>query len=87
MIKKVEDQDNQSLTEFENSNRVYLENSNSTIKIPMREISLTPTNKADGTTEENEPVRVYDTSGAWGDEEFDGDYTNLISYRLMQLNN
>lgn len=74
MIKKVEDQDNQSLTEFENSNRVYLENSNSTIKIPMREISLTPTNKADGTTEENEPVRVYDTSGAWGDEEFDGDY-------------
>ena len=74
MIKKVEDQDNQSLTEFENSTRVYLENSNSTIKVPMREISLSPTNKADGTTEENEPVRVYDTSGAWGDEEFDGDY-------------
>ena len=74
MIKKVEGQDNQSLTEFENSTRVYLENSNSTIKVPMREISLSPTNKADGTTEENEPVRVYDTSGAWGDEEFDGDY-------------
>ena len=42
----------------------------------MREISLSPTNKPDGTKEENEPVRVYDTAGAWGDQNFNGEYSD-----------
>lgn len=33
----------------------------------MREISLHPTKGFDGKIEQNEPVRVYDTSGPWGD--------------------
>ena len=76
MIKKVEGLDNLSLTEFENSKRVYIENGDSTVKVPMREISLSPTNKPDGTKEENEPVRVYDTAGAWGDQNFNGEYND-----------
>jgi phosphomethylpyrimidine synthase len=76
MIKKVEGLDNLSLTEFENSKRVYIENGDSTVKVPMREISLSPTNKPDGTKEENEPVRVYDTAGAWGDQNFNGEYSD-----------
>jgi phosphomethylpyrimidine synthase len=74
MIKKVEDLDNLSLTEFENSKRVYVESKDSSVKVPMREITLSPTNKQDGSIEENEPVRVYDTAGAWGDESYKGEY-------------
>ncbi len=38
------------------------------VRVPFREITLTPTQIADGTVEINEPLRVYDTSGAWGDD-------------------
>ncbi|MFN6962553.1 MAG: phosphomethylpyrimidine synthase ThiC [Pyrinomonadaceae bacterium] len=37
------------------------------VRVPFREISLTPTRAMDGTIEENPPVRVYDTSGPWTD--------------------
>lgn len=37
-------------------------------KVPFREIELTPTNLPDGKIEINESIRVYDTSGLWGDE-------------------
>src|SRR3954470_22254814 len=37
------------------------------IRVPMREISLSPTKAMNGQSEPNEPVRVYDTSGPWGD--------------------
>jgi phosphomethylpyrimidine synthase len=39
----------------------------------MREIPLAPTRRPDGSSEPNEPVRVYDTSGPWGDPGFHGD--------------
>ena len=74
MIKKVEELDTKNLTEFTNSERIYVGNDNGSIKVPMREIKLSPTKKTDGTIEENEPVRVYDTSGPWGDKNFQGDY-------------
>jgi len=45
------------------------------IRVPMREIELSPTRRADGSIEVNEPVRVYDTSGPWGDPDFHGDVT------------
>ncbi len=37
------------------------------LRIPFREIALTPSKAMDGTLEENSPVRVYDTSGPWTD--------------------
>src|SRR5689334_16298086 len=37
------------------------------IRVPFREISLSPTKTISGEIEVNEPVRVYDTSGPWGD--------------------
>ncbi|HEY3864276.1 MAG TPA: phosphomethylpyrimidine synthase ThiC [Verrucomicrobiae bacterium] len=43
------------------------------LKVPMREISLHPTQARSGRAEPNESVRVYDCSGPWGDESFAGD--------------
>src|SRR6476469_3984008 len=37
------------------------------LRVPFREISLAPTKTMSGQIEVNEPVRVYDTSGPWGD--------------------
>ena len=45
------------------------------IRVPFREISLAPTKTMSGEVEVNEPVRVYDTSGPWGDIDFHGDAT------------
>jgi phosphomethylpyrimidine synthase len=45
------------------------------IRVPVREISLAPTKSINGEIEINEPVRVYDTSGPWGDPDFHGDVT------------
>ena len=42
------------------------------IRVPFREISLAPTKTMSGEVEVNESVRVYDTSGPWGDPDFDG---------------
>lgn len=46
------------------------------IRVPMREIRLSVTRLADGSVRANQPVVVYDTSGPWGDPEFDGDPRN-----------
>jgi phosphomethylpyrimidine synthase len=43
------------------------------LRVPFREISLAPTKSMNGEIEMNEPVRVYDTSGPWGDPDFHGD--------------
>jgi len=45
------------------------------IRVPFREISLAPTKSINGAIEINDPVRVYDTSGPWGDPDFHGDVT------------
>jgi phosphomethylpyrimidine synthase len=42
------------------------------IRVPMREIKVTPTKTVSGAIEENAPVRVYDCSGPWGDPKFTG---------------
>ncbi|MFL6285619.1 MAG: phosphomethylpyrimidine synthase ThiC [Pyrinomonadaceae bacterium] len=52
-----------------NSQRVYVEGRTEGVRVPFREVSLQPTRMPDGRVEENEPVRVYDTSGPWGDTE------------------
>jgi phosphomethylpyrimidine synthase len=43
------------------------------LRVPLREISLRPTKLLNGQGEVNEPVRVYDTSGPWGDPDFRGE--------------
>jgi phosphomethylpyrimidine synthase len=52
-----------------NSRKVYVAGSlHPDLRVPFREISLAPTKTMSGEIEVNEPVRVYDTSGPWGDE-------------------
>ena len=63
---------------FKKSRRVYIEGSRPDIRVPMREVELSPTRLPDETLEQNDPVRVYDTSGAWGDPEFHCDCTQGI---------
>ncbi len=53
---------------FPGSRKIYIEGCNG-IRIPMREIALTPTRFASGRTEINPPLRVYDTSGPYTDPE------------------
>ncbi len=58
-------------TAFPNSQRIYLQGSRDDIRVPMREIQLSPTltggSKAHPQFEANEPVPVYDTAGPYGD--------------------
>src|ERR1022692_2239048 len=42
------------------------------VRVPMREIEVTPTKSYTGAVTANEPVRVYDCSGPWGDPAFTG---------------
>lgn len=42
------------------------------LRVPMREIELSPTNDIQGTVTKNEPLQVYDCSGPWGDPDFHG---------------
>ena len=62
-----------SRTPLPASTRVYVEGKlHPSLRVPMREISLSPTKSFNGREENNEPVRVYDCSGPWGDPTFDG---------------
>ncbi|ADE55707.1 phosphomethylpyrimidine synthase ThiC [Coraliomargarita akajimensis] len=68
---------NSKHTLFPNSDRIYVEGSRPDIRVPMREIKLSPTNLPNGAGQSpNEPVRVYDTSGPWGDPSYTGDATS-----------
>ena len=53
---------------FPNSEKIYVGGElHRDVRVPFREISLAPTKSMNGEIEANEPVRVYDTSGPWGD--------------------
>lgn len=58
-------------TAFPNSKRIYVTGSQHDIRVPMREIQLSPTlisgTKDHPQYEENEAIPVYDTSGPYGD--------------------
>ncbi len=56
------------------SRKIYIETNGNTVnqdkhnlRVPFREIALSPSKDFDGKLEENPPVRVYDTSGVWTD--------------------
>jgi phosphomethylpyrimidine synthase len=56
-----------------NSKRIYLPGAlHPNLRVPMREITLRPTQSRNGRAEPNDPVRAYDCSGPWGDENFLG---------------
>jgi len=55
-----------------NSRKIYIEGSRPDIRVPMREISLSPTQTSHG-EEENAPILVYDTSGPYTDPDVDLD--------------
>nr|MBA3274014.1 phosphomethylpyrimidine synthase ThiC [Chthoniobacterales bacterium] len=51
-----------------NSRRVYVEGElHPDVRVPFREIDQAPTKALNGNIEPNEPIRVYDCSGPWGD--------------------
>jgi phosphomethylpyrimidine synthase len=54
-------------TQLPNSRRIYIDGQQPGVRVPFREISQNQTRNFDGTLEENPPVRVYDTSGPYGD--------------------
>lgn len=56
------------------SRKVYIEGPRPDIRVPMREIALSPTSDSYG-SHENAPVRVYDTSGPYSDTDAVTDIT------------
>lgn len=58
---------------FPNSRRIYLQGSRADLRVPMREIQLSPTLTGGGKDnpkyEENEAIPVYETAGPYGDPE------------------
>src|SRR5215831_5695202 len=55
------------------SKRIYVPGQIHTdVRVPMREIAVGDTKSYTGAVEKNEPVRVYDCSGPWGDPAFSG---------------
>ena len=72
-------------TQFPNSTRIYVQGEiHPTVNVPLREIRLSDTEHPNGTIEKNDPVRVYDCSGPWGDPEFEGDVTKGLPAMRLQ---
>ena len=62
-----------------NSRRIYIDGEQSGVRVPFREISQNQTRGFNNTLEENPPVRVYDTSGPWGDPSIRSDVREGLS--------
>jgi phosphomethylpyrimidine synthase len=76
MIAKKTDQEPTAEQPLPNSRKVYVNGKqHADLRVPFREISLAPTKTMSGEIEVNEPVRVYDTSGPWGDADQSVDVT------------
>jgi phosphomethylpyrimidine synthase len=76
MIEKKETIEPSAETPLPNSRKIYVAGQlHPDINVPFREISLAPTKTMSGEIEVNEPVRVYDTSGPWGDADQHVDVT------------
>jgi phosphomethylpyrimidine synthase len=54
-------------SQLPNSRRIYVDGQQPGVRVPFREIDLNPTRNFKNELEENPPVRVYDTSGPYGD--------------------
>ena len=58
---------------FPNSRRIYVKGSVEDLRVPFREIDLSPSRGAHEHIEHNPAVRVYDSSGPWGDPDVECD--------------
>ena len=64
----------QSSEPLPNSSRVYVSGTiHPDLRVPFRQIQLSPTRHANNRAEVNEPVPLYDCSGPWGDPEFNAE--------------
>ncbi|MBE2228135.1 MAG: phosphomethylpyrimidine synthase ThiC [Ignavibacteria bacterium] len=70
-----------------NSKKVYVKGKLfEDVSVPFREISTSPTRLHDGTLEDNGSIKVYDTSGKWGEEGAKNDPTKgLPALRLKWI--
>ncbi len=76
MIEQNKNDETNRDTQLPNSRKVYVSGRlHEDVRVPFREITLAPTKSMNGDLEANDPVRVYDTSGPWGDPDFHGDVT------------
>ncbi len=74
MIASTDSFEPSSQDQLPNSKRVYVNGTiHPDVRVGFREISQSPTKSLSGDVKDNSPVRVYDTSGPWGDPDFDGD--------------
>ena len=64
---KTTQSDNTESSSLPNSRRVYVNGTQPGVRVPFREISQNPSRNFDDTLTANPAVRVYDTSGPWGD--------------------
>jgi phosphomethylpyrimidine synthase len=77
MIASTESIEPHSSEQLPASKRIYVQGGLfPDVKVPMREIEVTPTKSYTGEVTPNDPVRVYDCSGPWGDPTFDGEVKN-----------
>ena len=74
------------------SRKIYVEPNGSAsnqnrhkLRIPFREIALSPSKDFDGNLEENAPVRVYDTSGVWTDPDTKCDVREGLPALLSEI--
>ena len=75
MSSAIQTRDSSNEEGLPNSSRVYVEGQQAGVRVPFREITQTLTRNFDGALIENPPVRVYDTSGPWGDPSVNCDVT------------
>src|SRR5262245_64080404 len=54
-------------SQLPNSRRIYIDGQQTGVRVPFREIDQNPTRNFKNELEENSPVRIYDTSGPYGD--------------------
>jgi phosphomethylpyrimidine synthase len=74
MIASTDSFEPSSQDQLPNSKRVYVNGTiHPDVRVGFREISQSPTKSLSGDVKDNSPVRVYDTSGPWGNPDFDGD--------------
>lgn len=64
---------NTDALKYPGSRRIYVSGTiHPEIRVAMREVTLGESVFPDGSTEPNDPVRIYDCSGPWGDDSFTG---------------
>ena len=67
-----------------NSRRIYIDGKQPGVRVPLREVDQNPTRSFDNSLEENPPVRVYDTSGPYGDPSVDCDVREGLPARRRE---